>query len=131
MSSPQNGGPHIVYGLCPRIGARPDGLGGLPPPMGPLPGLASRGGRGQRTRAKRLAPALQHPSEGLSRFLKEIEGVKPDRATDRGTARIFYDVGEAWPRNLGKPWTGSRRTGEESPSTPRVSIASTTCATHC
>jgi hypothetical protein len=96
LSSPENGGPHIVYGLCHELGHVLMGwedcrhqwahyLGSLL-----VEDVASELG------ANAWPQPYDIRAEGLRRFLKQIEGVKPDRATDSGTARIFYDVGESF-----------------------------------
>jgi hypothetical protein len=96
LSSPDHGGPHIVYGLCHELGhvlmgwedcrhQWADYLGSLL-----VEDVASELG------AKAWPQPYDIRAEGLKRFLKKIEGVKPDRSTDSGTARIFYDVGESF-----------------------------------
>ena len=56
-----------------------------------------------------------YAAEGMRRFLKEIEGAEPDRGTDAGTARIFYEVGETFGRGIWGPalaWIRGNREGK-------------------
>jgi hypothetical protein len=96
LSPPERGGPHIVYGLCHELGhvlmgwedcrhQWADYLGSLL-----VEDVASELG------VEAWPQPYEIRAEGMKRFLKKIEGVRPDRSTDSGTARMFYDVGESF-----------------------------------
>jgi hypothetical protein len=96
LSSPENGGPHIVYGLCHELGHVLMGWEDCRHQWAHYLGSLLVEDVARQLGPKAWPQSYDIQAEGLSRFLKKIGGVKPDRATDSGTARIFYDVGESF-----------------------------------
>jgi hypothetical protein len=121
LSPPAKGGPHIVYGLCHELGHVLMGWEDCRHQWAHYLGSLLVEDVAKELGAKAWPQSYDIRAEGLKRFTKGIEGAEPDRATESGTARIFYDVGErfgldvwgealAWIRKNreGKPFHATR-----------------------
>jgi hypothetical protein len=115
FSPPGRGGPHIVYGLAHELGhvlmGWEDSRHQWAHYLGSLLVEELVTAHGSTV----WPQPYNYRAEGLARFMKEIRTAKPDRTTDAGTGRIFYEVGETfglatWGKALA--WIRKNRTGK-------------------
>lgn len=96
LSPPTRGGPHIVYGLCHELGHVLMGWEDSRHKWAHYLGSLLVDDVATRIGAKLWPQPYNYGAEGMKRFLADIEDVQPDRGSDEGTARIFYEVGETF-----------------------------------
>ncbi|MFH2002559.1 MAG: hypothetical protein ABIK28_23000 [Planctomycetota bacterium] len=115
LSPPDQGGPHIVYGLCHELGHVLMGWMDSRHQWAHYVGSKLVNRVVEKLGEKLWPQPYDYLAEGMARYMGEIEGQTPKRDTDAGTARIFYDVGNRFGLDIwGKviPWIKENREGQ-------------------
>jgi hypothetical protein len=116
LAPPDQGGPHVVYGYCHELGHVLMGWEDSRHQWAHFVGSRLLEDVVDRLGEKTWPKPYDYRSEGMARYMAKIEGASPGRDSDEGTARIFYEVGEAFGLEIwGKVLTWIREHREGKP----------------